>query len=161
MDFILYTQGDGTSPLPFTLPLRSLSVSFPTLPPDYPGDTYVRFDGEFGVSFSDSRYLWRAIKQSQRTLRGKTLTLVDNADTDVPSGAMARVRPTESANGSRKTFTFPFRFYKGQFDLYMNGLYQRENIDFSYVLQDKQVTFLTAPGDGDGIWAVGYVSGAS
>ena len=153
MDFTLYTQDKI-----FTLPCRSIQITFPTLPADSPGDTWVRFDGEFGISFSDRRYLWKALRRQQRELRGSTTVVVDNSSTDVPPGSWHTVWPNETTNGTRKVFTFPFTFYRGEFNLFMNGLVQRENLDYTYDPNTKQVTFVEAPGTGDQIWAGGYGS---
>ena len=159
MNFILYTQGPSPGvPLVTTLPCRSIRVSFPTLPTDNPGgQTYVRFEGEFGTSFSDSRHLWRALRRQKGTI-GQTTVLVDNSSAGVPAGSFATVYPDETANGTRTSFTFPYTFYQGQFDLFLNGLFQRPTIDYTYDPTSKQVTFITAPGTGDQMWAIGYVS---
>jgi hypothetical protein len=48
------------------LPLRSMSVSFPQLAGD--GQAWVRFDGDFSLSYNDSRFLWRYILKRMRSI---------------------------------------------------------------------------------------------
>jgi hypothetical protein len=156
-DFIFYTQGNP-GPVALTLPCRSMRVSFPTLPTDNPGgQTYVRFDGEFGTSYSDSRHLWRYLRGLRRRA-GRAGVVVDNQSASAPAGSLATVWPLEAADGSRTSFTYPFTFFADQFDLYLNGLFQRPSIDYSYDPGTKQVTFSAAPDTGDQQWATGYVS---
>jgi hypothetical protein len=156
--FILYTQGQGGSPLVVTLPCRSIRVSFPTLPTgNTGGQTYVRFEGEFGTSYSDSRFLWKFLKRQRQALT-PTTTVVDNFSDSAPPGSLATVFPNESANGTRTTFTYPYTFYRNQFSLYLNSLYQRAGLDYTYDATTGTVTFQAAPDTGDQQWAVGYVS---
>lgn len=153
-DIILYSQGVVTR-----LPLRSLTVTFPTIPTDNPGGkTYVQFQGEFGTNYSDRRHLWRWLRKNRQTSRVATM-VIDNTSGDAVPGAFAYLYPNESPNGSRTTFTFPYTFYESRFDLYLNGLKQRGGSDFTYDATLKQVTFMVAPESGDSIFAYGYVSG--
>lgn len=157
MDFILYTQPwPNGNPRPLTLPLRSMRVSFPALPSSSPGDTYVRFDADFGVSFSDRRYLWRALKNRTRVRPTGALVVADASSTSAPPGSYFFDQAIESPNGTLTTFTFHYRFFTGQFILTLNGLTQREGTDFTYDEVNKQVSFVTAPGVGDTIRAEGY-----
>lgn len=156
--FILYSQGPEGSPLVTTLPCRSMRVTFPTLPTDNPGgETYVRFDGEFGTNYGDSRHLWRFLKKNRGRI-GEATVVVDNYSDSAPPGSLATVWPNETANGTRTTFTYPYTFYLDQFDLFLNGLFQRPNIDYTYDAASKTITFMTAPGVGDQQWVTGYVS---
>lgn len=159
MDFILYTQqGPQGNPRAFALPLRSMRISFPTLPSDSPGDTYVRFDGDFGVSFSDRRYLWKALKNRTRVRPAGAVSVADSTSTQASVGSLFYDTTIETPNGATTTFTFHYRFFSGQFDLFLNGLTQRLNYDYTYDEALKQVTFATAPGTGDQITANGYGS---
>lgn len=157
-NFILYSQGEGSSPLVTMLPCRSMRVSFPARPTSgTPQKTYVRFEGEFGTSFSDSRHLWKYLRKSKGSL-GSATSVIDNNSEGVPPGSLATVWPSETANGTRTSFTYPYTFYQDQFDLFLNGLFQRPGIDFTYNAATKQVTFLQALQTGDQQWAIGYVS---
>lgn len=159
-DFILYSQGPPT-PLIFRLPLRSMTISFPTLPTDNPGgETYVQFEGEFGVAYSDSRFLWTFLKKNRRGPTGSSIAtgIVDNNTTSASLGSLAMVSPVEETNGTRRLFTFPYTFFRDQMTLYINGLYQRNGLDYTYDADTGQVRFVTAPKASDKLWAVGYVS---
>lgn len=149
-DIILYTQDVVTR-----LPLRTMSISFPTKPDDA-NMTYVQFSGEFGTSYSDRRYLWQWLRRNPA--ERNAVVLVDNSSSTVPPGSFATAWPEEAADGSRTAFTFPFTFYADRFSLYLNGLFQRPQTDYTYDATTKQVTFITAPGAGDTMWATGYVS---
>jgi hypothetical protein len=67
VDMHFHTLGTSGVPLVLTLPLLSLNVSFPGL--DAQGRGYVRFDGQFGISQSDNRFLWRFLLRRNRFLR--------------------------------------------------------------------------------------------
>ena len=165
-DIILYTQGSGT-PLVKRLPLRSMSITFPTIPTDNPGgQTYVQFEGEFGVAYSDSRFLWTWLKKNRlQSNRGQSIVLVDNSSTSLPVGSQGTFFPVEQPNGTRTTFTFEdatgtqVGFMTNMFDVFLNGLYQRRGTDYTYSSAQQEVSFVTAPGNGDNIWVTGYVTG--
>lgn len=153
-DIILYTQNVVTR-----LPLRSMTISFPTLPTGNTGNqTFVQFQGEFGTAYSDRRYLWTWLRRSTRGFTGVAVMVVDGTGSAAP-GSLASVAPAETPNGTLKVFTFPYVFYQGRFDLWLNGLFQRAGIDYTYDADTRQVTFVTAPGTGDQIYATGYVGG--
>lgn len=153
-DIILYTMGMQ----PVRLPLRSMSITFPTLPTDNPGgETFVQFSGEFALAYSDSRYLWTFLRENKLGF-SRVSSVVDNFSDSAIPGSLATVWPEEKCNDTRKSFTFPFTFYLNRFDLYLNGILQRFKTDYTYSAATKQVTFVTAPGTGDQIYAIGYVS---
>lgn len=157
-DFILYSQGNGTVPLVTRLPLRSMRISFPARPTaGTTGKTFVRFEGEFGTAYSDSRHLWKALKGSKKQIRREAATYVASGG-DVVPGALATVYPNEVADGVRTSFTYPYTFYIGEFSLYVNGLFQRPGYDFVYDPDLKQVTFSAALESGAEQWVVGRVS---
>ena len=163
MDFILYSQGSGGTPLIFRLPLRSVNVTFPTKPEDQ-NMTYVQFTGDFGLAYSDRRYLWtwlrRTANRNRATLEAVSAqAIVTNNSTVATSGsAYATVYPEESTNGTRQYFTFPYTFYADQMTLYINGIYQRLNLDYTYNASTQQVYVVTPPRAGTQLYAVGYVS---
>jgi len=156
-DFILYTQGTTGTPKIASLPLRRMRISFPTLPSDSPGDTWVKFEGDFGVAFSDRRFLWRAIRNQKKGLR-EAIVVADNTASSIPPGSQITVWPDETPDGIITQFTFQFTFFEDRLDLFLNGLAQRAGIDYTYNATTNQVTFVTAPGVGDQIYAVGYGS---
>lgn len=149
-DFILYTQGaDINHPLIASLPLRSVKISFPTLPSNNPaGDplTYVRFDGQFGTSYSDSRHFWRALKKAKKALRRQ-----------VPTIQMQSLYSNEAANGTRTQFTFSATFWSDSTTVYVNGLFQRLGVDYTWA-DGSTINFYTAPGSGATVLASGQTA---
>lgn len=157
-DFILYSQGNGSTPLVTRLPLRSMRVSFPARPTaGTTGKTYVRFDGEFGTAYSDSRHLWTALRGSKKQIRKEATYIADGTGSVVP-GALATVYPNEVADGTRTEFTYPYTFYIGEYSLYVNGLFQRPGYDFVYDADNKRVIFSAPLEAGAEQWVVGRVS---
>lgn len=160
MDFILYSQGTSGSPLIFRLPLRSMNVTFPTKP-ETANETYVQFSGDYGVAYSDRRYLWKWLRRNPANVTVSSAayaSLADNNTTTVATGTKATVYPLETPDGSTQYFTFPFTFFEDQIELYINGLFQRLNLDYTYSATTGQVYLVTAPRVGDQLYAVGYVS---
>lgn len=136
-DFIFYTLGpDAAHPVNLILPTRQLRITFPTLPGQNDARemlTYVRFDGTFGISLNDPRWLWRyllgAKKRPPPAINGRT----SNGSGDAAAGDRGTFYPIESTNGVRTDFTVPFGYYPGTTRVYLNGLLQR--IDMDYIEQ--------------------------
>lgn len=149
-DFVLYTQGaDIEHPLIATLPLRSVKVSFPTLPSDNPDAdplTYVRFDGQFGTSYSDSRHFWKALKKARKQFRRQ-----------VPTFQAETMSAVESPNGTRTTFTFTAVFWSDSTQIFLNGLLQRRGIDYTWE-DGSTIELNTPPGSGDTVVAAGITA---
>jgi len=164
-DFILYTQGTSLNkPLVSTMPLRSMTITFPSIPGDNPTNeniSWVMFEGEFGLSFSDSRHMWRALNRIRRKVGKNARQISSNITVDSENatpGSTATLEPNESPDGSRTEFTFPYTFYQDNIEIYLNGLRQRRSYDYIYSATDGTLTFSTAPARGDNIWAEGMVS---
>jgi len=168
-DFILYTHGaDAAHPLITTLPLRSMKITFPTLPdktrnPLSEPKTYVRFDGEFGTNYADSRHLWKYLKRARRSTRREVRAIVSNPqsggdDVGVVVGSFATLYPNEKPDGSRTEFTFVYTFMTDNLEVYLNGLRQRRDIDFSWDSEGQRLLWTEAPVSSDQIWATGNVS---
>lgn len=152
-----WTMGDGVNPLVLYLPLRTLSISFPTLPPELPGEdplTYVRFDGEFGISYSDTRYLWRFLRAKNRNSQTVLSTIGQESSSSV-AGALGGFRPIESPDGERTEFTMPHSYLSGTTEVHLNGLLQRPRYEYieSRAAQGK-ITFAQAPHADDTIWVI-------
>jgi hypothetical protein len=154
-DFILYTQGPPGNPLIARLPLRSVRMSFPTIPGDNPAAeplTFVRFDGEFGTSYSDSRHLWKFLKQTRRLARRN----VTAGPVTITPGATAAAFPVEDTDGSRTVFTFEGEFVYGESDLYLNGLLQAPGVSYT-ATGSNEVTMVLAPDASDTLYATGLI----
>lgn len=169
VSFILYTMGKNQgNPLSFSLPLRSLRVSFPTLPSDNDAHemlTYVRFEGDFGIYESDPRYLWRFMDE-QRRRRNRSRTSVGqvagNNTTAAVNGAEGRFSFRESPDGSATDFSIPFGYYAGTTQVYMNGLLQRPSIEYQEVDPGAGIIrFLEAPESDDSLYMLCRVNGGA
>lgn len=156
---ILYVHGQGlTKPLIQTLPLRRVTISFPTLPSNTGGamKTYVRFDGEFGLSLNDPFSLWEAILRSRRKVR-QTVAGAGGPDQIGGPGGLWQGAPAEAPDGSRKTFTLtsdsnPIVYVAGSSQVYLNGLLLRKGADYSEGPNQGTVTMFTAPSTGSAFW---------
>jgi hypothetical protein len=166
-DIILYSQGTLANPLVLRLPLRSMQISFPTLPTDNPNtETYVQFEGEFGMAYSDRRFLWTWLRRHQmKKRRVRSITMVDNSSESVPAGSTGHFYPVETPDGSRTDFTFvdgsgsSIGFMVNQFDVFRNGLFQRPIMDYTYDAETQTLSFTTPPETGVTIWVTGLVTG--
>jgi hypothetical protein len=156
VSMVFYALGDDVTPLPLLLPLRTVRISFPTLPPKLPSEdplTYVRFDGEFGISYSDSRFLWRFLMNRKGPGFESAVATVSQESSTTVSGALGGFHPLESPDGSRVQFTLPFSYLLGSTKVYLNGLLQRSRLEYleSSPSQGK-ITFAQAPFSDDTIW---------
>lgn len=138
--FIFYTMGtDIDHPLSVTLPLRSVRITFPTIPsnnPDHESLTYVRFDGEFGISETDSRFLWRFLSnlRKKRAQSQRTWTEVaDDSSTAAIQGSEGRFTFQQSPDGELTDFSIQFGYYSGTTQVYINGLLQRPGIEYQEI----------------------------
>lgn len=158
---ILYVHGSGaTRPLVLTLPLRSIDISFPTLPSNTAGQrkTYVRFDGTFSLSLTDPFELWQAILRQRTAISRVITTTASPTTTTVVPGAMWQGAPAEACNGTRTTFTLttnstPVRYSAGTSEVYLNGLRLRQGADYQEYPALGQITLFQAPTIGSTLWA--------
>jgi hypothetical protein len=155
---VLWVHGSGpTKPLVLTLPLRSVSISFPTLPSGDTGNkTFVRFDGQFGLSVNDPHSLWQSILRRRRTVETRVTSVATSTGTQVP-GAQWSGAPTEQPDGTRKTFTLmagsaPVRYIAGTSEVHLNGLRMRQGADYSESPNAGTISFFSAPRTGSNIW---------
>jgi len=147
VSFIFYTMG-----LSLSLPCRRYVISFPGLDPD--GKGYVRFDGEFGISYTDSRFLWKYLLRRLRRSRN-IKTVITNSSTSSGYGDQGEFSPLESPNGSRVDFTLPFPYLSGTTQVYLNSLRLRRNYDYSErAPAGGLIRFATAPDSTDVIFVI-------
>lgn len=124
VDFIFYTMGD----LSLRLPCRRFTISFPGLDPT--GKAFVRFDGEFGISYTDPRFLWKFLFGRRR----KVKTIVSkrtSTSTSTARGDRGEFDTVESPNGSRVVFTIGFPYLSQTTEVYLNGLRQQLNLHYT------------------------------
>lgn len=154
VNIALYVHGtDITHPLILTLPLRRVTVTFPTTPGvlDPYGNplTYARFEGEFGLSLDDPWNIWSAILDRQaETLR--TVNAAGSTTTEGAPGGVWQGAPDELPDGSRKVFTLssngtPIAYTSGSSEVYLNGLRLRIGADYSEQPLLGTFTMFTAP----------------
>jgi hypothetical protein len=158
-------QGNPTgAPLALFLPLRHLNISFPTIPSDLPDEeplTYVRFDGEFGIAYSDSRYMWRYLRKGTNEQQQRIIATTGQSSTSTKNGALGGTFPQEAPDGSRTEFTLPFSYLAGSIQVYINALLQRPRVEYVESSPTQGIfTFAQAPFADDTIWVV-YRTGAS
>lgn len=153
MNIFLYAMGsDRYHPLIKTLPLRSLTMRFPSKPNE-PNKTYVEFTGQFGIQYSDSRHMWRFLKKQQQRWRYVLEGDVSNASESAGYGTVGRFYPNETPDGLRTDFTIPFSYISGSTVVELNGLRQETN--FQYYETDPEageIRFFSAPLPGDKIY---------
>jgi len=156
---VLWVHGTSpTNPLILTLPLRSVNITFPTLPSGTTGEkTYVRFTGTFALSVEDPGDLWAAILKKRTTIRNRVLT-TSNPTTEQPGpNSIWQGAPDETPNGTRVAFTLKssgtaVRFYSGTSEVYLNGLRMRQGADYSEQPTAGTITFFSAPPTASTIW---------
>lgn len=158
---------DGINPLTIVLPLRSIKISFPIIPSTgTPADpqTYVRFDGYFGVQMSDPWWMWKLL----RDLSARQQIVVSTADsssTSVIYGAIGSFQPTPATNGSTTVFSIPFAYIPGTTQVYKGPTgalaLQTVGTDYTESAPDAgQITFTSPPSGSHVIWIVCRVAGA-
>lgn len=130
VNIMLYTMGENGNALPLFLPLLNMSVTFPQLAGN--AESWVRFDGEFGLSYADSRFLWHYIL-NKKSSRSAPLVVgaVGNASAGSGFADFGTFVPNEAPDGLRTTFTFPFPLLHSTIRVFINGLRWRENYEYS------------------------------
>ena len=98
------------------LPLRSVTISMPTIDKD--GNGYVRFEGTFALQPDDPYSLWRFLLRNEGKITGQVTVVDDNSDATV-YGAYGNFTPTPDPDGSTTFFTIPFGYILGTTELYL------------------------------------------
>lgn len=145
----VFSDDGGVTPYQFSLPLRQVSMSFPTLDPT--GDAYVQFDGFFGLQMSDPYWLWDYLKKQRRAAVTTTVVAsgADNDSVDPPPGSRYQGVPSPDPDGVLTTFTIPFPYIGGTLKVFLNGLLQARS---TYTESDPatgEFTFDVAPESDD------------
>jgi hypothetical protein len=163
---ILYVHGAGlTNPLILTLPLRRVSISFPTLPSNTGGaaETFVRFEGEFGLALDDPWQIWDAIGDRSTQIR-RTVNAAGSPTGSGSPGAIWQGEPDETTNGTRTTFTLsssgnPIVYAAASSEVYVNGLRLRQGADYSESPSNGKITLFVAPVTGSTFWVTVRLAG--
>ncbi|HXS47572.1 MAG TPA: hypothetical protein VN756_08920 [Solirubrobacterales bacterium] len=143
-----------TSANPHVLPLRRISISFPSLHES--GDAWVKMQGTFGLQLSDPYTLWRYLLKLTAGRTPVPISAVDG-DNPAPFGAIFSGEPTPTPDGSTTLFELPDSrgYIGGTAEVYLDGLLQRPGIEFDETDPDLgQITFADPPAGGSWIWIV-------
>lgn len=162
------TEDGGVNPLVIILPLRTVRISFPTLPPDgAPEDplTFVRFDGYFGVQLSDPWWMWKLLRDMSPSVRTPNMIATANASTPATVyGALGSFEPSPATNSSQTVFTIPFAYITGTTQVF-RGLpgalaLQTPGVDYTESTPENgEITFTSAPSTAQDLWVVCRVAG--
>lgn len=141
----------GTTTL---LPLRELRISFPDAF-ENDGTHLVVFDGTFGLQLSDPFSLWRFLLTQRKKITTVVPSVVGDSSPSTSYGARYTGTPTPATDGAETVFAIPFGYIDGSTQVYLNGLLQREGID--YTESDPaagEITFTSAPVASDEVYVV-------
>lgn len=146
-----YSQDEGVTPFTKLLPLRSLALSFPSGARD--GKAIVRFDGGFDLRNEDSKFLWAYLRRRERQVRNSQLAVVTNDSTTSPYGGLGQFVPDPVPDGVETVFTLPFGYIPGTTNVYINGLLQRLDTDYTESDPDAgEITFDDPPFTTDSLY---------
>lgn len=154
----VFSDDGGVTPYQTTLPLRQLSITFPTLDPT--GDAYLQFDGFFGVQMSDPFWLWHFLREQRKNnQRPFAYSSANNGSVDPPYGSQYQGEPSPATDSSTTVFTIPFGYIPGSFRVYADGVLVATT---AYTTSDPpagEFTFTTAPATGVELWVVAILTG--
>lgn len=148
VNLIFYGLGASeTNPLVLFLPMLSCNITFPIIP-EYPvgEQTYVQFQGQFGIQYSDHRKLWRFMKKGRKETKNNlpdvvaTQTVTSRTsefDLVTSDGSPSDVDPVYfgilKLNGVRQTasvYSIGKAYIVGTTDVYVNGLQYALNVNY-------------------------------
>lgn len=161
----MQTFEEGGEPLEHVLPLRSLSITFPaTKGPneDDEAETYVRFEGTFGLQLDDPYTLWRFLMRNTRRGVANAIVAFDDGTNPAPYGSIYASTPTPDPDSSQLVFDLPGGrgYIRGTTEVYVTSARQRLGIDYTESDPDAgEIEFTTAPDGSDWIWIVCRTTG--
>lgn len=111
------------------LPLRSVTISFPTLDGvgDDAGKAYVRYEGDFSLSISDPWSLWHLLLKAQNRRVRPYLGHSQDGSTTTAYGGYGNFTPT---NVSGLVYKLPFGYIPGSLLVYEARLLLVPKVDF-------------------------------
>ena len=162
------TEDAGVTPLTLILPLRTMKITFPTIPatgsPDEP-TTFVRFDGYFGVQLSDPWWMWKFLRDMAPSVRNPPIVATaGGGTTSTVYGALGSFEPTPATNSSQTVFSIPFAYIAGTTQIY-RGLpgqlaLQTPGVDYTESSPEEgEITFTSAPSTAQDLWFVCRIAG--
>lgn len=173
--FVLPVQLEVFGGDPVELPLRSLTISWPTIDSDTDGRGWTRLTGEFGLLMSDPSWLWRYLQKLRPGKIIKQVTATAKNDTSKPPyGAQYQDQPAtqsivgedlvvtlDAPNGSKTLFHIPFMYVGNTMKVFIDGIAQYRGID--YVETSPALgtfTIYVAPASDAKLWVWAVVAGA-
>jgi hypothetical protein len=139
VNLIFHALGDNAKPMVKFLPLRHSTITFPVIPEDPVGEeTYVKFTGRFGISYSDHRKLWKVLKRGRRSINRfaaanaviSRYTQVEQADPATPSAPTGAFGQLPALPESTTVYATGSAYISGTLRVYLNGLYQRPGLEY-------------------------------
>lgn len=154
------TEDGGLNPLELNLPLRSVRISFPTLPEDgspAAPKTYVRFDGSFGVQLSDQWWMWKYLRDAAASQPVSGVATADNTTNTAAYGSYYQDAPSPAPNGVETVFTIPFAYISNTSMFFSGpaGALKLLVLGTDYTESDPaagEFTLTTPPGGTDSLW---------
>lgn len=136
-------------------PLRSLRITFPGAfeTPD-PDDHLVQFDGVFGLNPSDPFTLWKfLLKRGTPIINQSSIVSVNNDSTASKLGSFYQGQPSPLPDGVETVFAIPFPYIPSLIEVYLNGLIQRRDTDYTESdANNGEFTMVAAPFSDDNLW---------
>jgi hypothetical protein len=136
-------------------PLRSLRISFPGAfeSPD-PEDHLVQFDGVFGLNPSDPFTLWKyLLRRGTPIINQANIVSVNNDSPASKVGSFYQGAPSPATDGVTTVFTIPFPYIPSLIEVYLNGLLQRRDTDYTESdFETGEFTMVAAPFADDNLW---------
>jgi len=111
-----FSEDGGTTPFTKFLPLRALSISFPSGAKD--GKTHIQFRGSFDLRNDDNKFLWKYLRAREPKIQEVSVLPVNDASTDSPTGGFGQFVPTPDPDGATTVFTVKFPYIPGTVQLY-------------------------------------------
>lgn len=128
IDLWVFSEDAGATPFTVNLPLRQITVTFPTLTED--GLTHVMFEGFFGIQNSDPYWLWHFLRTIPKGAFFVS-TADDSTNTQPPYGTMYSGTPTPTPNGSATVFTIPWGYIGRTLSVFRDGRFLIRNTDYT------------------------------
>jgi hypothetical protein len=163
--FVLSDDG-GVTPRVFSLPLRMMTITFPTLPSDGSDVeplTYVKFESKFGVQLDDPWYFWKLLRDLNRA-QNKVVSSANDSSTEAVYGAIGSFEPTPATDNSATVFSIPFAYIEGTTQVFKGPAEAMtvQSLGVQYTESNPaagQITFASPPSSAHSVWIVCRIAG--
>lgn len=165
-EMFMLSEDGGLTPRVFSLPLRLMTITFPTLPPDGSAMeplTYVKFEGKFGVQLDDPWYFWKLLRDLNRS-QNKVVSSANSSSTEAVYGAIGSFEPTPATDNATTVFSIPFSYIEGSTQVFKGPAEAMsvQSLGTQYTESNAaggEITFITAPSSSDVLWIVCRIAG--